>query len=271
MAPACFGAGSPNRPTSLGQVSASEPTGQEDPQQTGPALDRLPEDWDRALAVVAHPDDLEYGASAAVACWTAAGKDVRYVLATRGEAGIDSMPPEQTGPLRTAEQVAAGAAVGVEVVEFLDHPDGLVVNGIELRRDLAAAIRRHRPEVIIGSNFRDRWGDSGPWNHVDHRELGRALPDAVRDAANRWLFPDAGEPWGGVRWIAFAGSSAPSHAVDVTDHIGEGVASLVCHSTYIDNLGEGAFDPDAFLRGSCQQAGETLGVRYAVTFELIPV
>ena len=271
MAPARFGAGSPSRPTSLGPVSASEPTGQEDPQQAGPALDRLPEDWDRALAVVAHPDDLEYGASAAVACWTAAGKDVRYVLATRGEAGIDSMPPEQTGPLRTAEQVAAGAAVGVSVVEFLDHPDGLVVNGIELRRDLAAAIRRHRPEVIIGSNFRDRWGESGPWNHVDHRELGRALPDAVRDAANRWLFTDAGEPWSGVRWIAFAGSSAPTHAVDVTDHIGEGVASLVCHSTYIDNLGEGAFDPDAFLRGSCQQAGETLGVRYAVTFELIPV
>ena len=70
-------------------------------------LDRLPEDWSRALAVVAHPDDLEYGASAAVARWTAMGKDVRYVLATRGEAGIDSMPPSQAGPLRTAEQVAA--------------------------------------------------------------------------------------------------------------------------------------------------------------------
>ena len=71
--------------------------------------------------------------------------------------------------------------------------------GLELRRDLAAAIRRHRPEVIIGSNYRDRWGDAGPWNHVDHRELGRSLPDAVRDAANRWLFTDAGEPWAGVQ------------------------------------------------------------------------
>ena len=252
-------------------MSASEPTGREDPQQAGPALDRLPEDWDRALAVVAHPDDLEYGASAAVACWTATGKDVRYVLATRGEAGIDSMPPDQTGPLRTAEQVAAAAAVGVEVVEFLDHPDGLVINGIELRRDLAAAIRRHRPEVIIGSNFRDRWGESGPWNHVDHRELGRALPDAVRDAANRWLFTDAGEPWGGVRWIAFAGSPAPTHAVDVTDHIAEGVASLVCHSTYIDNLGDGAFDPESFLRENCQRVGGTMGVPFGVAFELIPV
>ncbi|MYH00758.1 MAG: PIG-L family deacetylase [Acidimicrobiaceae bacterium] len=239
--------------------------------QAAPALAPLPEDWSRALAVVAHPDDLEYGASAAVARWSAMGKDVRYVLATRGEAGIDSMPPEQTGPLRTAEQVAAAAAVGVSVVEFLDHPDGLVVNGLELRRDLAAAIRRHRPEVIIGSNFRDRWGETGPWNHVDHRELGRALPDAVRDAANRWLFTDAGEPWSGVRWVAFASSLASTHAVDVSGHIDEGVASLDCHRTYIDNLGDPDFDPDSFLRGSCQRVGEMAGVPFAVSFELVPV
>ena len=236
-----------------------------------PGLDRLPEDWSRALAVVAHPDDLEYGASAAVARWTAMGKDVRYVLATRGEAGIDSMAPEQAGPLRTAEQVAAAAAVGVSVVEFLDHPDGLVVNGIGLRRELTAAVRRHRPEVIIGSNFRDRWGDSGPWNHVDHRELGRALPDAVRDAANRWLFTDAGEPWNGVNWVAYGSSPAPTHAVDVTEHIAAGVASLRCHSTYIESLGDKAFDPDSFLRDNCRQVGDMLGVEFAVAFELIPV
>ena len=117
-------------------------------------LDRLPEDWSRALAVVAHPDDLEYGASAAIARWTAMGKDIRYVLATRGEAGIDSMAPDQAGPLRTEEQVAAAAAVGVSVVEFLDHPDGLVVNGIaqpvRLQRTTGSHRRRrsstcHRP------------------------------------------------------------------------------------------------------------------------------
>ena len=254
----------------MNPVSDRDPAGRQESEQAGPVLDRLPEDWGRALAVVAHPDDLEYGASAAVARWTSMGKDVRYVLATRGEAGIDSMPPEQTGPLRTAEQVAAGAAVGVSVVEFLDHHDGLVVNGIELRRDLAAAIRRHRPDVIIGSNYRDRWGDSGPWNHVDHREVGRALPDAARDAANRWLFADAGEPWSGVRWIAYASSPAPTHAVDVTDHLAQGVASLDCHRTYIENLGDEAFDPGSFLRESCGGAGETLGVPFAVTFELIP-
>lgn len=233
-------------------------------------LEALPEDWDRAIAVVAHPDDLEYGAASAIARWTGQGKDVRYVLATRGEAGIDTLSPEEAAPLRTREQEASAAAVGVSVVEFLDHPDGLVVNGVELRRDLAAAIRRHQPEVIIASNYRLRWGETGPWNHVDHRELGQALPDAARDAANRWLFPDAGPPWSGVRWIGFGSSTSPTHAVDVTDHLADGVASLECHRAYIDALNDPDFDPEAFLRGGAEAAGPLLGVELAVTFELVP-
>ena len=235
-----------------------------------PDLAPLPEDWSRAIAVVAHPDDLEYGAAAAIARWTAQGKDIRYVLATRGEAGIDSIPPEQAGPLRTHEQIQSAAAVGVDVVEFLDHPDGLVVNGIELRRDLAAAIRRHQPEVVIASNYRERWSPTGPWNHVDHRELGRALPDAARDAANRWLFDDAGEPWSGVRWIAYNASTEPTHAVDVSDHLDAGIASLRCHQTYIDALGDPDFDPDQFLRSAAEANGPSLGVELAVAFELVP-
>lgn len=240
------------------------------PPNASPTLPALPEDWERAIAVVAHPDDLEYGAASAIARWTEQGKDIRYVLATRGEAGIDWMAPEIAGPLRTEEQIAAAAVVGVSTVDFLDHPDGLVVNGIELRADLAAAIRRHRPEVIIASNYRERWGDDGPWNHVDHRELGRALPDAARDATNRWLFRDRGEPWSGVRWIAYNASTHPTHAVDVTDHLAAGVASLRCHHTYIEALGDPDFDADGFLRGAAADAGPVLGVELATTFELVP-
>ncbi|MEM7275113.1 MAG: PIG-L deacetylase family protein [Actinomycetota bacterium] len=234
------------------------------------ALEPIPEDWDRAIAVVAHPDDLEYGAASAIARWTSQGKDIRYVLATRGEAGIDSMPPDVAGPIRTEEQVRSAAAVGVSVVEFLEHPDGLVVNNVELRRDLAGAIRRHRPEVIIASNYRERWSETGPWNHIDHRELGRALPDAARDAANRWLFTETGEPWSGVRWIAYNASTAPTHAVDVTDHLAAGVASLECHRTYIEALNDPTFDPDAWLRTAAANTGPLIGVDLAVAFEIVP-
>ena len=237
--------------------------------ETTDALPALPEQWSKAIAVVAHPDDLEYGAASAIARWTGQGKDVRYVLATRGEAGIDSIEPEQAAQLRTREQEASAATVGVSVVEFLDHPDGLVVNSLELRRDLAAAIRRHQPDVIIASNYRLRWSPHGPWNHVDHRELGVALPDAVRDASNRWLFTDAGEPWSGVSWIAYASSTEPTHVVDVTDTIDAGVASLQCHRTYLDALG-GDFDPDAFLRSGARSTGEPNGIGYGVSFELLP-
>ena len=83
------------------------------------ALEAMPEDWARALAVVAHPDDLEYGAASAIARFTAQGKDVRYVLVTRGEAGIASRPPQEVAPLRTAEQIAAFVQFDRALVQVL--------------------------------------------------------------------------------------------------------------------------------------------------------
>ena len=230
-------------------------------------LQPFPDDWRRALAVVAHPDDMEYGAASAVARWTAEGKHVAYLLVTRGEAGIATMPPDEVTALRAVEQRNSCAAVGVEVLEYLDHPDGLVEDGLELRRDLAAAIRRHRPDIVVSINHHDSWG--GPsWNHADHRAVGRSLLDAVRDAGNRWLFPDAGEPWDGTRFVAFNASPHGTHAVDVGDHIESGIASLRCHEVYLAAL-DGDNDPDTFLRASAQTAGASFGCEYATTFEII--
>ncbi len=105
------------------------------PQGEGTTLQPMPEDWDSAVAVVAHPDDLEYGAASAVARWTRQGKKVSYLLATRGEAGIAGMAPAEVGPLRVAEEQRSAAVVGVSDVRFLDFADGLVEYGIPLRRD----------------------------------------------------------------------------------------------------------------------------------------
>jgi len=231
-------------------------------------LEIFPEDWDRGLAVVAHPDDMEYGAAAAVARWTAQGKWVGYVLVTEGEAGISTMAPEQVAPIRRDEQIASCAAVGVTDVEFLDHPDGTIVEGLGLRADIAAAIRRHRPEVVLSINHHESWG--GPsWNHADHRAVGRALLDAVRDAANPWVFPDRGEAWGGVRFVAFNASPQPTHFVDVADTFDAGVRSLQCHATYLRHLGGAMAEPEPFLRRGAEAAGEQAGVALATTFEII--
>ncbi len=231
-------------------------------------LERVPEDWDRALAIVAHPDDMEYGAASAVARWTAQGKRIAYLLVTCGEAGIAGIPPEESAPMRMEEQRDSCAVVGVTEVEFLDHADGLVEPGIPLRRDLAAAIRRHRPEVVLSINFRDSWG--GPsWNHVDHRVVGATILDAVRDAANPWIFAELGEAWGGVRFVAFGSSPSATHAVDVGDHLDAGIASLACHDSYLRGLGETAADAEVRLRTAAEAAGPTIGVDLATTFEIL--
>lgn len=219
------------------------------------------------MAVVAHPDDMEYGAASAVHRWVNQGKRISYLLVTRGEAGMASIPPDETGPIRAAEQQASCAAVGVTDLVFLDHRDGLVVNDLVLRRDLAVAIRHHRPEMLIATNFRESWGGRS-WNHADHRALGPALLDAARDAGNPWLYPDEGEPWDGVRYAAFCSSPQSTHAVDIGDNLEAGIASLRCHELYLENLGADAPDPDAMLREAAAAAGPRLGTTYAVPFEL---
>lgn len=230
----------------------------------------MPEDWKSAVAVVAHPDDLEYGVASAVARWTGQSKQVTYLLATRGEAGIAGMDPGEVGPFRVAEERRSAAVVGVSEVEFLEHADGLVEYGVRLRRDLAAAFRRLRPEVVITLSFDLTWGEEGPVNHADHRVVGLAVLDACRDAANGWVFPDAGPPWTGIRDAYVASTGNPTHFADVTATIDVGVASLREHRAYLDGLGRD-FDPDQFLKDMAGFVGLGAGCDYAVGFHRYPM
>jgi LmbE family N-acetylglucosaminyl deacetylase len=210
----------------------------------------MPDDWQRALVVAAHPDDIEYGMAAAVAAWTTAGKEVHYLLATRGEAGMAGVPPETAGPLREEEERRSAAVVGVTEVEFLDHRDGTLVAGPELRRDLAAAIRRHQPQLVVTGYFGATWTPPGVSpayvNSADHRALGQCVVDAVADAANEWIFPDLGEPrWSGVQYIAVQEMSDPPHEVDVETHTDTAVASLSEHRGYLELLSDVPVDEQA--------------------------
>ncbi len=241
---------------------------------TPPPLAPVDESWDRALAVVAHPDDMEFGAAAAVARWTAQGKTVVYCMVTSGEAGIDSMDPDRCREVREREQVDSARVVGVDVVDFLGLPDGILEYGVGLRRAICLAVRRHRPEIVITNNFHDNWGGRS-LNQADHIAVGRATLDAVRDAGNRWIFHDqlvdGLAPWGGVRQVWASGSPAAEHAADTTDTFDLGVQSLVAHQAYIDGLGWAHFDPAAFLAGGSRPAGKRLGTTHAATFEVFPM
>lgn len=233
-------------------------------------MDLLPalpdQDFRKVLCVVAHPDDVEYGTSSAVARWTSQGVEVAYLLLTRGEAGMPN-PPEETIRIRRGEQEAACAAVGVSSLEMLDHPDGVLQPSLDLRRDIARAIRTHKPDVVV----------TGCWdvefvaglNQADHRVAGLACLDAIRDADNRWVFPELVEeglrPWP-VRWFLVSGHTQPTHGVDVSgEPLARGVASLEAHSEYLGAI-EGHPPPAVFIPAIAAMGGRALGVEHAVLF-----
>jgi LmbE family N-acetylglucosaminyl deacetylase len=234
-------------------------------------LEPVNESWTRALCVVAHPDDLEFGAAAAVARWTDQGKTVVYAMVTSGEAGIDGLHPDEARRVREAEQVESARIVGVDAVEFLGLPDGVLEYGVGLRLAICAVVRKHRPEIVITNNFRDTWGGV-VLNQADHIATGRATLDAVRDAGNRWIFSeqlvDGLEPWGGVGEVWAASSPDGRHGVETTQTFARGVASLAAHKAYIDGLGWEHFDPEEFLEGGARAAGTRLGVPMATSFEV---
>ena len=234
-------------------------------------LEHVTEDWQRALCVVAHPDDMEFGAAAAVARWTGQGKHVVYCMVTSGEAGIDGMHPDECKRIREDEQVESAAIVGVDEVDFLGFPDGVLEYGVDLRRAITAVVRRHRPEIVITNNFRDSWGGEA-LNQADHIATGKATLDAVRDAANRWVFTEQVEDglakWDGVKQVWAAASPESRHGADITDTFDAGVASLKAHKAYIDGLGWEHFDPAEFLEGMSRASGSRLGVALGAPFEV---
>ena len=185
----------------------------------------FPENWQTALVLVAHPDDPEYGIGAAVAKWTAAGKTVRYALASRGEIGIAGMPPEQAGPLREAEQRRSAAVVGVDDVQFWEFPDGEIRDTAELRARISATITASRPDVVITVFGGPSWGPGMP-NQPDHIEFAHAVA-AAYDAT-----PDP------PRWL-FENGPAPTHGEFVEDYLDKAVESLAAHEVYLATL-----DPD---------------------------
>lgn len=217
-------------------------------------LKPFPEDWQRALVIVAHPDDMEYGGAAAVASWTDAGKEISYVLVSSGEAGIEGTDPHVAGPLREDEQRASCERVGVGEPEFLGFPDSDIQDSPELREALAERIRDLRPEGIITLNFRDTWGGDFP-NQDDHMNTGTAIVAAAEEA-------------GGVGWIAASNSPEPTHAKDVSGLEDLAVAALRDHAAYLEGLG-GEEDSLDMLRDGLAGGGKQFGVRSAVVFELL--
>lgn len=198
----------------------------------------------RVLAVVAHPDDIDFGWAGSVAVLTDSGVDVVYCLVTDGDAGgaETGVARADMAALRRDEQRAAAAIVGVHELHFLGYPDGRVQPTLDLRCDITRVIRTVKPDRVI-SQSPDRSWDRIYASHPDHLATGEATVCAVYpDARNRWAHPELEaeglEPWTvAAIWMGI-GREGATHYVDITTAVDRKIEALLSHKSQLP-------DPDA--------------------------
>lgn len=198
----------------------------------------------RALAVGAHPDDIEFGSGATLAKWAAEGCELLHVVCTDGAKGSWD-PDEDTSQLavtRQAEQRAASIALGGRGDSaFLGWPDGELRNGPRQQWQLAYWIRRFRPDVVLGHD---------PWRryrlHPDHRHAGFLTTDAVVAARDPHFFPEQDlKPHRPSTLLLFE-ADEPDHIEDVSGFAEHKLAALLSHRSqfrstmHIDDPGSGS-------------------------------
>ena len=222
----------------------------------------------RAMVVVAHADDAEWGCSGTVAKWCSQGWEVVYVLCTDGSKGTED--PELTGEelakIRQREQLEAGKVLGLRQVVFLGYEDAMLQPSLELRRDITREIRRYRPDILIClSPLRHLNGD-GYIGHPDHLASGEAALSAVFPSArDRLTFPELLEE--GLKphkvsevWVMDQGNE--DQFVDVTDYMDTAIAALQAHSSQVEEE-----DVAKHMRNWRSRTGKKVGFPYAEAFK----
>ena len=128
---------------------------------------------ERAMVIVAHPDDAEYTMAGTAAKWARMGSEVYYLICTDGRSGSNdpAMLPDRLVGIRRKEQSAAGKLLGVREAVFLDHCDGTLQPTLDLRRDITRELRRYRPDAVLCADPTVRFHDG----FLNHPERGLSL------------------------------------------------------------------------------------------------
>ena len=194
-------------------------------------------DVERVLVVTAHPDDVDFGAAGTIAGWVAEGIEVTYCIVTDGDAGgfDPTVPRSQIPAIRRAEQVAAGAVLGVHDVRFLGYRDGELTVTHDLRRDISRVIRQVRPQRMLIQSPERNWRRL-PASHPDHMAAGEAAifaiyPDARNPFAHPVLLNDEGLDAWTVHDVWVFGTPTPDTFVDITDRFDTKIAALRAHES----------------------------------------
>ena len=223
-----------------------------------------------AMAIVAHPDDIEFSCSGTLARWARAGARVSYVICTSGDVGIadPGLTREQAAEIREREQRAAAEVVGAQEVVFLHEPDGELVPTLELRKKLVREIRRFKPEVILTGDPTVVFAGEHYINHPDHRAAATAALDAT--------FPAAGQPHlfreleqEGLhafkpRRVYITGWHQTDYYVNIEETIDIKIEALLQHKSQFPS-----WDPSEGVRERAAKNGEGKEMAYAESFRVI--
>ncbi len=223
-----------------------------------------------AMAIVAHPDDIEFSCAGTLARWARAGARISYVLCTSGDVGIDQpgMTRSKAAEIREAEQLEAARIIGAAEVIFIREPDGLLQPTLELRKRLVREIRRFKPEVVITGDPTIVWAGDDYINHPDHRAAATAALDAV--------FPAAGQP-NLFEELAQEGLTAHKPRkvyvtvwekadlyVNIEETIDLKIAALRAHKSQVRD-----WDPEEMIRTWAAEMGRGKEMDYAEGFRVV--
>ena len=229
------------------------------------------EPYSRAMVIMAHADDMEWTCAATLAKYCAEGWEVVLVLCTDGSKGSDEpeMTAERLAAIRAEEQKESARILGLKDVVFLGYPDSYLEPTLQLRKDLAREIRRHRPDIVI-TEPPTRDIDSRYYgSHPDHLATGEAALAAVFPTArDRLTFPELLEE--GLEphkvrevWIV-GGLEGSDRFVDVDGYMETAVEALKAHRSQVS--------PEAaekyFPIGRAETAAK-VGLKYAEAFKTI--
>jgi len=194
---------------------------------------------ERAMIIVAHPDDAEFLAGGTVALWAQNNTAVTYVIVTNGDKGTDdpNLTSEELAVIREDEQRRAAQRLGVTQVLFLGYPDSMLQPTLEVRRDLVRVIRQHRPTVVVTFDPTNRFIMDNYLNHPDHRAAGDAALDAVFPAArDRLTFPELlaeGFAPHKVQEVWLGATREPNHWVDIEPVLQDKIEALRIHHSQL--------------------------------------
>lgn len=226
------------------------------------------------VGIVAHPDDLDFGAAATMAHFANEGADVYYVILTDGGKGTEDreISCEELRDLRRQEQYLAANEIGAKGVFFGDHPDGTLYNSLEVKMEVCRYIRKLKPDVVITFDPTMVYvAERGFINHPDHRAAGQAVLDAVFPLArDHKSFPELlseGHEPHKTDTVLLVNLGASNYAVDVTTTFEKKVAALRAHKSQIDDM-EGTI---MRMRERAIEDGAGYGMSMAETFMRIDI